>query len=465
MREKNAQTLRVKYLFPAQYPGEERAQWGFVHTREDAEREKAVIEGELKGIRAELAAEGTEVTFEGGEIVDSSQKLLGLMPTLSQYDAVISFGLAPASHPAGEWGSLAGALAASTRHLVIFLKMYGSEYYGDTLFAPPFMQYLKRIGWEGRGSLVTDDYEELKSLLRALLALKEMATTRILYVGYPNPAFGGWLTWGRSQELFGIETVRFYSFEEAQRDFEELWEDKEAQEEAKRAVEAFTEDHEVLEPTEEKLQRAATFYLLIERYIEGTGANAVTVHCLAEIQRMVQATPCMAFSLLNDRGIVSSCEADPTGIPAHLLTTYLAHRPSFFTDPTISPGEGRFILAHCTSPTRLLGYEESPFPYRVRTHHESNLAATDQPQFAEGEVTVAGFSFELDKLLVAKGHVVGTPDLPICRAQVEIEVKDAVYYLHNWQGFHWMMVYGDYTGELRHVCRMKGIEYVGRSLK
>lgn len=90
--------------------------------------------------------------------------------------------------------------------------------------------------------------------------------------------------------------------------------------------------------------------------------------------------------------------------------------------------------------------------------HESNYGAAPKPIFKAGEVTIAGFSFDLDKMLIVKGKVVGSPDLKICRSQVEVKVSNASQILENWQGFHWALVYGDYVEELKAICKMKEIE-------
>jgi len=142
----------------------------------------------------------------------------------------------------------------------------------------------------------------------------------------------------------------------------------------------------------------------------------------------------------------------------HYIVQRISGKPAFFNDPTVNEKDGTLILAHCTSPTKLLGYDKPAFPYQIRTHHETNYGATPKPIFSKGTVTIAGLSFDLDKMLIVRGKVIGTPDLRICRSQVEVKVKDPTGILEDWQGFHWILVYGDYVKELQAICKVKEIK-------
>ena len=92
-----------------------------------------------------------------------------------------------------------------------------------------------------------------------------------------------------------------------------------------------------------------------------------------------------------------------------------------------------------------------------------NLAPVEN-EYPEGVVTIASLSFDLRRMLVVRGRAVGSPDLRICRAQLEVEVPDAREVLRKWQGFHWVYVYGDYTRELEMLAELKGFFPNSRSL-
>jgi L-fucose isomerase-like protein len=291
----------------------------------------------------------------------------------------------------------------------------------------------------------------------AIDALNKISSAKLVCVGPANSDLGGWLTFEKASELFGFKTT-FYSWTEFINDFNKFLKDETKNKEAKKISDKFvSKARKVIEPTEEKLLRAGIYYLVMKEYVEENKADWITVNCFSRLFEDTKATPCMSNSILNDSGIVATCEADFTAGPLHYLMSCIAGKPSFFIDPAVNEGEGTIILAHCTSPTKLLGYDKPHFPYDVRTHHETNLSATPKPVFEKGVVTVAGFPEDFKKMLIIRGQVIGSPDLRICRSQVEVKVNDAEAVLNDWQGFHWSLVYGDYVKELEKICKEKEI--------
>ncbi len=312
-------------------------------------------------------------------------------------------------------------------------------------------------------SLNTSKSSIIKSAQREKTAeiygLRKISSAKLVCVGPVNTDWklGGWYSFKKGSELFGYET-RFYTYDEFENDFNLFFKDDNKRKEAKNVADEFvSKARRVVEPTEEKLLRAGIFHLVLMKYIKENEADWVTVNCLSPLLRNLQATPCMSFSILNDSGIVATCEADPTEGPLHYLMNYIAGKPTFFQDPAVNEEDGTLILAHCTSPTKMLGFDKPPLSYDVRTHHESNFSATLKPTFEKGIVTVAGFSRDFKKMLIVRGNVVGSPDLRICRAQVEVKVDNTEGILNDWQGFHWVLAYGDYVKELKMICDQKEI--------
>lgn len=435
--------------------GEEPAEagyWGFVRCRGDYEAEKERVVGELKDLVSAMRGEGYDVELlpplevpgeNHGEVYKASRELRE-----ADVNVVLPFGF---PRPALE------VVVALSKFTVVFDKF--EPIYAGTLFAPPFVKEYRDAGFRGL-LIVEGDWGRLKRVLRAIYALTKIRGAKLVVVGPVNSAFGGLKAFKRSLELFGFEPV-FYTYDEFVELFNELWGDEEARRRAKEVVDEFVgEATAVKEPTEEKLMRAAVYHLALERLVEESGADWVTVNCLSELIQRTGATPCLSFALLNDRGVVATCEADPAMMAMHYLLTRLANKPAVFVDPTVNEAEGTLILAHCTSPTRVLGYGKPAVPYEVRTHHESNTGATPKPLYPKGVVTIAGLDFSLEKMLIVRGEVVGSPDLRVCRAQVEVRVSDAHRVLESWQGFHWVYVYGDYVEDLRILADLVGLQAI-----
>ena len=433
----------------------ERGYWGFVRCRRDYEQEKASIKRQFKDLIENLRDEGISIELLPEIEIQNMDDLLRSMDEIERSDINVVL----VTFPIG-WRSLGDiiyGIVAASKYAIFFDKFKPNTYAG-TLFTPPAYQMLKQHELANNVFLVEGDVEKLKAILRAIYGLKRISSAKLICVGPMNSAFGGWITFKKGTEIFGFET-RFYTYEDFIKDFKSFLEDENKRKEAMEIVNRFVSKAvEVVEPTEEKLLRAGIYYLVLKKYLDENGADWVSVNCLSGLLEETKATPCLAFSILSDFGIVATCEADPTAMILHYLMQRISGKPAFFNDPTVNERDGTLILAHCTSPTKLLGYDKPAFPYQIRTHHETNYGATPKPVFSEGTVTIAGLSFDLDKMLIVRGKAIGTPDLRICRSQVEVKVKDPTGILEDWQGFHWILVYGDYVKELQAICKMKKIK-------
>ncbi|MGC9136031.1 hypothetical protein [Caldivirga sp.] len=318
--------------------------------------------------------------------------------------------------------------------------------------------------------LAEGDLGLVKSVMRVVYALEKLKNTTVIMVGEPNYDFGGWVTLAKGVGLFGFR-VRHITYSRFAEDFENRLKNPKYIDEAKGIANDYVTKgqaeanirvkYELPEPDEDRRIRAGVYYLTLRDYLNEAGSDWVTVNCLsANTLGKVKATPCMAFSIMNDSGLVATCEADPTAMITHYLMRWIANRPVAFYDPTVNIGEGKLILAHCTSPTRMTGYDKAPFRYIATTHHESNTSVAPKVLYEPGTVTIAGLSHDLSKLLIIKGEATGPTYLRICRNQIEVKVKDAAGVLENWQGFHWVMAYGDYVKELELLAKLTGIQAI-----
>ena len=435
----------------------EEGYWGFVRCREDYEKEKTNIHRQIEDLIANLRGEGIEVDLLPTIEIENVDDLLERTEDLRKADVNIVLTLFPAGWISA--GDLSYGIVAASNY-VVFYDRFRPNIYAGTLFNPPMYKRLEKNKLSDKIFLVEGDPEKLKAILRAVYALRRISSAKLVCVGPMNSAFGGWLSFKKGSEIFGYKT-RFYTYSKFVEDFNEFLKDKDRRVEAERVIGEFTSGAvEVVEPTAEKLLRAGIYYMVLKKYVEENEADWITVNCLSELIEKTKATPCFAFSKLNDDGIVATCEADPTAMILHYLMRHISGKPAFFNDPTVNEKDGTLILAHCTSPTKLLGFNESALPYQVRTHHESNYGATPKVFFKEGEVTIAGLSFDMDEMLIVKGRIVGSPNLRICRSQVEVKVANPSGVLREWRGFHWVLVYGDYIEELRAICKVKGIKAI-----
>lgn len=450
--------VRILIIKPSkQYLSEkesEKGYWGFVRCRKDYEEEKENINNEENLIES-IKKEGIEVNLLPTIEVENIDDLLKKEEEIKKSDVNIVLAIS-----GGGWfscGDLIHGIVAFSNY-VIFYDNFKPNIYAGTLFNPPAYKLLEKNALSEKVFLVEGDMDKIKIILRAVYSLQKISSSNLVCVGPMNSSFGGWISFKKGTEIFGYKTI-FYTYDEFVEEFNKFLKDESKCKEAKKVIEEFTsKSKEVIEPTEEKLLRAGIYYLVLKKYVEENKADWITVNCLGQLVEKTKATPCFAFARFNDDGVVATCEADPTAMITHYLMRHISGKPAFFNDPTVNEKDGTLILAHCTSPTKFLGFNKPSFPYQVRTHHESNYGATPKPFFKEGEVTISGLSFDMERMLIVKGEVIGSPDLRICRSQVEVKVNNSSGILKDWQGFHWVLVYGDYTEEMQIICEIKKIK-------
>jgi len=405
--------------------------WGFARTREDVENERAIVEKELEGLKKKSPF---EIEFGGGNIISTEFEVFDISKELSEADAIIVYGTT-------DFANILDAVAAFNLPTIVFIKVYLGEnlYEQAEVINPRFLrgETDQLVIKDPNIHVIFDDYDRLLRVLTAMNAIKKARNTRVLCLGAPY----GWLT----------ELIR-----RASKDAEiESKAEKIATETSQKAL-------KVVEPSREDLVKAVTAYLVVEKLVKDRNANAVTVSdCFSAFPSITGTPACMILSKLNDQRIVAGCEGDFNTLAAQLILSYVSDRPVCFLDPIVHPEANKVIVAHCTSPLLMEGYEGQKKPYILRSQDSSNAGVAVQLVHPEGqEVTLADPSFDLEKMVVTKGKILRNTDYPICRNQIEVEVADSKKLWENWVGFHWVMVYGDYIEEMQEACKMLGIECI-----
>ncbi|MCK4416877.1 MAG: hypothetical protein KAV99_01765, partial [Candidatus Latescibacteria bacterium] len=149
---------------------------------------------------------------------------------------------------------------------------------------------------------------------------------------------------------------------------------------AKEIAEGYMKNaQKTVEPTGEDVIKAARMYGTCKNLLAEYRATAITMDCLGLVGlRLIDTTPCMGFSKLNDEGVPAACEADFDAILTMLLLKHSFGQPSFMNDPVPETVRNLLVAAHCTSPTRLDGYGAPSEPFLLRSHSESNIGVSMQ---------------------------------------------------------------------------------------
>jgi len=420
--------------------------WGGVRLQKDIDKEVELIQGELEKIKEMLPF---ETSFEYGGIVRTDNDILKLSRPMKKKDALIVFGISDGPYY---------SVTCYGVPVILFIKQYTGELFYNTLHALPFVSKLRELGESHLAKLITDDLSKVAKELVSIHAAKSIRENRILCVGppsVPHTVPNGYRAMRIVKEKFGVN-VTFMTYEDFSEKFNGI---KDV--EAKPIADDFLSGAlEVKKTTFNETLLAAKVYLALKEALEEENCNALTVNCLVGSLPIVNSAPCLALSKLCDEGIVSACEGDFPGLLSQMVLAYVSNKPCFFDDPTIHPGENTLILAHCTAPTKMKGYDKPPEPYIAVTHHGGH-SATLQVKFSKDiEVTVAGLAHDSSRCVITEGVVTRCTDYPICRSQLEIKVKNAKALLDSFVGLHYSMVYGKYAQEAKRVCELFDVESV-----
>jgi hypothetical protein len=292
----------------------------------------------------------------------------------------------------------------------------------------------------------TQDVDWLAFAVRMLNAVWRMKNTRIaLLVGNESKDVA---VKGLGTTLHRLPAGRFD---------EELKKVKVSDEVRTMADEYAKKAEQIVEPTQADILDAARNYIVCRRIMAAENCQGISYACLGRPNPV-----CIAFSRLLDEGVVAGCEADVNAALSMLLTQLLFGRSGFIQDPSPNTVNNSLIGAHCTSPTRLEGFDK-PYraPYKLRSYHTGTGASMQVLWPVAREVTVMQFDGP-EKMILGSGRVVSNiaqPPSGCCRTSVEITV-DGVADMDDCKGFHQLFILGSLERDFRAYCQLTGIQAV-----
>ncbi|HQK92102.1 MAG TPA: hypothetical protein PLD23_01280 [Armatimonadota bacterium] len=341
----------------------------------------------------------------------------------------------------GHWG-FADKVASSGLRTIIFAPI-------GTTFTGHLAPSRHRTGVYTVSSL---DMDDVKYGLRMIRTINQMRDTRLVVITLADDRT-------EKVDLLGTELV-FVPRTVYDNTYNGVWEMPEIESIAK---EYKRKAKDIVEPTAEDLTNAGRNYLTCRKIIEDYGADGLSMICLHLVaDHTLPCPPCMAFSRLNDQGILGGCEGDTNAAIGMMLVPYLFGKPGFMQDPVPETTHNTLVAAHCSCATRLNGIGEDHEPFILRSHSESNLGVSMQVHWREGQrVTMASF-LGPRRMVIEEGTVVGNVDTPPaggCRTSVDVKL-DGITDTRDVLGFHQVFFYGEHGRQMRAYCQMAGIEAV-----
>ena len=225
----------------------------------------------------------------------------------------------------------------------------------------------------------------------------------------------------------------------------------------------------ILQPTDEDILDAARASVALRRVVETAKGEAMMMEGLPGFQHPHQhVPPCMGFMDLRDRGIPAGCESDLDATLTMMLLQYLCDKPGFQHNPTVDTEKNHYFCAHCTSATRMKGFDAPGEPYMLMNHAEAGWGCVPRVLLSPGQdVTITKYlsvkaETEKPQMLVYSGQIVGCPPVPQaggCRTNAETTINE-LQDVTELKGHHLIMVYGNHAKALGRFCQMYGIEAV-----
>jgi len=310
---------------------------------------------------------------------------------------------------------------------------------------------------ERTGCLIcsTDDFEEVRSGLKALAAGARMRATRCLVirgsertdVTMPDTEIG-------LRYLPASDYLDAYDATRAGREVLSL---------ARGVLRSATGRRGA---SERDVVNGVRAFVAARDLLEREEADGITMDCLGVLGPVEKSLPCLAWSLLNDAGVPAACEAELGAMASHVIVQHLLDRPGFQQDPVPETARDAIIGAHCSCPTRLRGFAEPPDPFDI-VHHHGERDATLRPVWKPGERVTSvdvepGNAERPTRMLIATGEVlenVAVPPAGGCVVSVMVRFDDVENVL-AFPGFHQVFVYGDFRRQLVRFCQLHGIEPV-----
>ena len=163
-----------------------------------------------------------------------------------------------------------------------------------------------------------------------------------------------------------------------------------------------------------QMDASARLILVLKKFIEKENIDALAVSCWPEFQVKLGLSTCMAFSQLNDAGVVCSCEGDvPGAISMMMLDDLAGNHPMIMDMVALDEKEDAITFWHCgmgmPSYADKNGYCFVKYPAYPEILDEPGVAV--DMKFAPREATICRLNgADAGTLLAATADIVPGPD-------------------------------------------------------
>ncbi len=201
-----------------------------------------------------------------------------------------------------------------------------------------------------------------------------------------------------------------------------------------------------------EIDKSLKLHKALNKIKEEYNLDGLTIRCF-DLLGKLKTTSCLSLALLNQKGVVATCEGDiPTMISMHLLNI-ITNQIGFQANPSrIDIENKKMVLAHCTLPLNMVDV------YNLDTHFESGIGVAIKGYLKEDKITIFKLGRNLKDYYVTAGKIVrNLEESNLCRTQIEVVIDDDIdYFLNRPYGNHHVVIYGDYKKEIiRYMSNIK----------
>lgn len=225
-----------------------------------------------------------------------------------------------------------------------------------------------------------------------------------------------------------------------------------------------------MESSAQEIYQVARVQLGLEKLMRDQDAQAVSVGCLEIMYNQNHVPICWVLASLRDAGLPAGCEHDAGATLTMLMLDYVADRPAYMGNLVEADPKTNFVsISHGCSPTRMWGRDKPAKPYKLVHSHSAppfsrdltgGSGVTSYVDYGDvGQpVTIARLGSDVASIFLAGGEIVECKDTICDRTTLTVRVKDARNYVQQTTGNHQVLIYGDFTREMRHLARRLGLE-------
>ncbi len=205
---------------------------------------------------------------------------------------------------------------------------------------------------------------------------------------------------------------------------------------------------------QQELQLSLAFKEAVGEILEKTGCNIFTVDCFEVIKR-IHVTPCLAISLLAEKGILGICEADIQAAACMISIQELSH-PFMGNIAAINEEDESLILAHCTAAMTLALSKDK---VKLKSHFETDKSIAVDVPLRLGDSVMMSCDPQLKEAYLVECHVDKSQleNRNMCRTQVLLKLKSKPSkILASWPSGHAILAIQTSIAEVKRMLEKKG---------